>query len=226
MTRKFPFQIFFAFLGVDLVDNTFLIRKGENLAWQTSSKEESVEVCCLTLQIWFWPWYWQYGRRDSDLVMQMWSHGQKAVYPWNEEDFGQLISTNQANKWWTVRISFSRLTMPSTLLWKCRMQIFQSSFCRLFISDKNTLTNVNKQCLKAENWIYLRSIIVLRISVASIWPLNYRHSLLKRSFSWLVCAKKKNCSIGRFCRKDLFHERSVPEKKPWLHLLYSKMKVR
>ena len=28
--------------------------------------------------------------------MQMWSHDEKAVYPWNEKHFGQLISTNPA----------------------------------------------------------------------------------------------------------------------------------
>ena len=38
-TSKFPLKIFFAFFGVSLVDNTFSIGKGKNLAWQTSSKD-------------------------------------------------------------------------------------------------------------------------------------------------------------------------------------------
>ena len=37
-TSKFSFWILFTFFGVALVDNNFSIRKGENLAWLTSSK--------------------------------------------------------------------------------------------------------------------------------------------------------------------------------------------
>ena len=39
LTSLFPFWIFFRFFGVALVDNTFSIRKGVNLARQTTSKD-------------------------------------------------------------------------------------------------------------------------------------------------------------------------------------------
>ena len=38
-TSKFPFLIFLTFFSVVLVEITFSMRKGENLAWQTFSKD-------------------------------------------------------------------------------------------------------------------------------------------------------------------------------------------
>ena len=54
-TSKLPFLVFLTFFRLALVDITFSIRKGENLARHTSSNNnESGEVCFLILQVCFW----------------------------------------------------------------------------------------------------------------------------------------------------------------------------
>ena len=56
-TSKLPFLVFLTFFGLALVDITFSMRKdefGSSYLLQRFNNNESGEVCCLILRVWFW----------------------------------------------------------------------------------------------------------------------------------------------------------------------------